>query len=62
MGSFTCTARGEPAKEGDYNVSVPALPGCFMQADTYERSMKICTLHLLMRRLNGVTDLSGSAG
>lgn len=27
-----------PAEEGGYWVSVPALPGCFTQGDTYEEA------------------------
>ncbi len=29
----------EPAEEGGYNVSVPALPGCYTQGDTYEQAV-----------------------
>lgn len=29
----------EPAEEGGYTVSVPALPGCFTQGDTYEEAL-----------------------
>ncbi|MBI5771959.1 MAG: type II toxin-antitoxin system HicB family antitoxin [Verrucomicrobia bacterium] len=32
--SYTVTL--EPAEEGGYVVSVPALPGCLTQGDTYE--------------------------
>lgn len=31
----------EPAEEGGYNVSVPALPGCFTQGDTYDDAVEM---------------------
>ena len=30
----------EPAEEGGFNVSVPALDGCFTQGETEEESLK----------------------
>ncbi len=30
----------EPAEEGGYNVTVPALDGCFTQGDTEEQAIK----------------------
>ena len=30
----------EPAEEGGYNVTVPALEGCFTQGDTEEEALK----------------------
>ncbi len=30
----------EPAKEGGFNVSVPALDGCFTQGESEEESLK----------------------
>jgi antitoxin HicB len=30
----------EPAEEGGYNVTVPALDGCFTQGNTEEESLK----------------------
>ena len=30
----------EPAEEGGFNVSVPALDGCFTQGDTEEEALK----------------------
>lgn len=33
------TAIFEPAKEGGYVVSVPALPGCLTEGDTLEEAM-----------------------
>lgn len=29
----------EPAEEGGYNVSVPSLPGCVTQGETYEEAV-----------------------
>ncbi|MBI5299514.1 MAG: type II toxin-antitoxin system HicB family antitoxin [Deltaproteobacteria bacterium] len=31
----------EPAEEGGYVVSVPALPGCVTQGDTFEEARKM---------------------
>ena len=39
MRELTYTIVLEPAEEGGYNVSVPALPGCFTQGDTYEEAL-----------------------
>ncbi len=39
MQEFTYTIVLEPAEEGGYNVSVPALPGCFTQGGTYEEAL-----------------------
>ena len=30
----------EQEKDGGYSVSVPSLPGCFSQGDTFEEAMK----------------------
>lgn len=35
------TAIFEPAKEGGYVVSVPALPGCVTQGETFEEAFKM---------------------
>lgn len=35
------TAIFEPAEEGGYVVSVPALPGCVTQGDTMEEAMEM---------------------
>ncbi len=35
------TAIFEPAEEGGYVVSVPALPGCLSQGDTFEEAVKM---------------------
>lgn len=35
---FEYTAVFEPAKEGGYVVSVPALPGCVTEGDTFEEA------------------------
>lgn len=33
----------EPAEEGGYTVSVPALPGCISEGDTFEEAKKMIT-------------------
>ncbi len=35
------TAIFEPAQEGGYVVSVPALPGCISEGDTFEEAVKM---------------------
>ncbi len=35
----TYTVHLEPAEEGGYVVSVPALPGCVTQGETYEEAL-----------------------
>jgi len=35
------TAVFEPAPEGGYVVSIPALPGCVTQGETFEESFKM---------------------
>ena len=35
------TAIFEPAEEGGYVVSVPALPGCITEGDTFEEAVEI---------------------
>lgn len=30
----------EPANEGGYTVTVPALPGCISEGDTYEEALE----------------------
>jgi len=35
---YNYTAFFEPAKEGGYVVSVPALPGCLTQGETFEEA------------------------
>jgi antitoxin HicB len=39
MNQFTYTIRIEPADEGGYIVTVPALPGCVTQGETYEEAV-----------------------
>ncbi len=36
---LTYTIRIEPVEEGGYFVTVPALPGCMTQGETYENAM-----------------------
>lgn len=38
MRRYTVLLTPEP-EEGGYSVSVPALPGCFTQGDTYEEAL-----------------------
>lgn len=35
------TAIFEPAEEGGYTVTVPALPGCVTEGDTFEEAVKM---------------------
>lgn len=35
------TAVFEPAEEGGYVVSVPSLPGCFSEGDTFEEAVEM---------------------
>lgn len=35
------TAIFEPAEEGGYVVSVPALPGCISEGDTFEKAVEM---------------------
>ena len=37
---LTYTTVFEPAKEGGYVVSVPVLPGCLTQGETFEEAKK----------------------
>lgn len=39
MARYTYTIHIEPAEEGGYVVTVPALPGCVTEADTYEQAI-----------------------
>lgn len=39
MRSFTYTIHLEPAEEGGYVVTVPALAGCVTEGDTYEQAI-----------------------
>ena len=41
MKNYTYTVHIEPAEEGGFVVSVPALPGCFTQAETQEEAMQM---------------------
>lgn len=35
------TAIFEPAKEGGFTVTVPSLPGCITEGDTFEEAVKM---------------------
>lgn len=39
MRTYTYTIHLQPAEEGGFNVSVPALPGCFTQGETFEEAL-----------------------
>lgn len=39
MTSLTYTVHLEPAEEGGFVVTVPALPGCITEGDTYEEAL-----------------------
>jgi antitoxin HicB len=55
----------EPAQEGGYNVTVPALDGCFTQGDTQEEAIHnaqeaiICYLEGL-EKLNQIKSKPGT--
>jgi predicted RNase H-like HicB family nuclease len=55
----------EPAKEGGFNVSVPALDGCFTQGETEQESVRnaeeaiICYLEGL-EKLNQIKSTPGT--
>lgn len=38
---YKYTAIFEPAEEGGYVVTVPALPGCITEGDTFEEAQKM---------------------
>lgn len=39
MDTYTYTVHLDPAEEGGYVVTVPALPGCITQGETYEEAL-----------------------
>jgi len=39
MKTYTYTVHIEPAEEGGYVVTVPALPGCITQGETYREAV-----------------------
>lgn len=41
MKTYTYTIHLEPAEEGGYVVSVPSLPGCYTQGETYEEALEM---------------------
>lgn len=41
MKTYTYTIQLELAEEGGYVVSVPVLPGCFTQGETYEEAVEM---------------------
>ncbi len=38
---YSYTVIFEPAEEGGFNVTVPALPGCFTEGDTFEQAKEM---------------------
>ena len=44
----------EQERDGGYSVSVPALPGCFSQGDTFEEALKNIqeAMHLYLAKEN----------
>jgi antitoxin HicB len=41
METYTYTVHLEPAEEGGYVVTVPALPGCITEGDTYGEALEM---------------------
>jgi predicted RNase H-like HicB family nuclease len=41
MRRLSYTVHLDPAEEGGYVVTVPALPGCMTQGDTFEEAMEM---------------------
>ena len=41
MGTHTYHIHLQPAEEGGYTVTVPALPGCITEGDTYEEALEM---------------------
>lgn len=41
MKVFKYTAIFEPAEEGGFTVTVPALPGCITEGDTFEEAVEM---------------------
>jgi len=39
MKTYSYTIHLEPAEEGGFTVTVPALPGCITEGDTYEEAI-----------------------
>jgi antitoxin HicB len=54
---YSYTVVLEPAEEGGYNVSVPALPGCFTQGETLEEALAMAkeaiSCHITALRKDG---------
>lgn len=41
METYTYTVHLEPAEEGGYVVTVPVLPGCITQGDSYDEALEM---------------------
>lgn len=52
---YTYTAVFEPALEGGYTVTVPALPGCISEGDTFEKARDNIREAMGLYRLSLVT-------
>lgn len=54
----------EPAEEGGYNVSVPALDGCFTQGDTEEEALKNAqeAIHCYLEGLEKLNQIKAKPG
>jgi antitoxin HicB len=54
---LTYTVHMEPAEEGGYVVTVPALPGCVTQGDTYDEA-----LTMAQEAIEGFVEALAKAG
>jgi antitoxin HicB len=54
----------EPAAEGGFNVSVPALDGCFTQGETEEEALKNAKEAILcyLEGLEKLNEIKGTPG
>ena len=54
----------EPAEEGGFNVSVPALDGCFTQGETEEEAMRNAKEAILchLEGLEKLNEIKGKPG
>ena len=54
----------EPAEEGGFNVSVPALDGCLTQGDTEEKALSNAreAVHCYLEGLEKVNEIKAKPG
>jgi len=54
----------DPAKEGGFNVSVPALDGCFTQGESEEESLKNAkeAIHCYLEGMEKVNEIKTKPG